>query len=332
MGSTRPPRASTGRRHLLLAAAVAAVCLPAGAIAQPAAWPAKQVRLVVPYGAGGGVDRSARIVAQRLGVALRQPFVVENKPGANTALAAETVAKAEPDGYTLLVTAPAILTVNPNLYPSLPYKVEDLEPVAMVGRIPLFVITSAESGAKSMRELVDKARSRDINYASAGTGSMTHLGAEQLKAQLGLQLTHVPFKGSATMVPDVAAGRVDFALSDLAPIKGLVDAGKVRILATTAAARSALLPSAPSMADSGVQGVDIATWLGIAVPKNTPAPVVERLAAEVMKVLEDPSVKAELLAAGVEATPEDGAALRKRMQDERDRWRTVIRAGNIRPE
>ncbi len=321
--------ASTTRRQVLLATAAAA--LPGIAGAQ-AAWPAKPVRFVVPYGAGGAIDRTARIVAQRLGLALSQTFIVENKPGANTALAAELVAKAEPDGYTVLVTAPAILTVNPSLYPALPYKAEDLEPVAMVGRVPLFVITGAETGFRTLAELVEKARRQDIAYASAGTGSMTHLGAEQLKAQLGLKLTHVPYKGSATMVPDVAAGRVEFAISDLAPIKGLLDAGKVRVLASTAAARSALYPSAPSMVDSGVQGVDIATWAGIAVPKNTPAAVQQRLAAEVMKALDDPAVKAELLAAGVEATPEEGASLRRRMQDERERWRTVIRAGNIRAE
>jgi tripartite-type tricarboxylate transporter receptor subunit TctC len=323
------PIRSTARRQLLLAASMLA--MPALGTAQ-AAWPAKPVRLLVPYGAGGGVDRTARIVAQRLGTALKQPFVVENKPGANTALAAETVARSEPDGYTLLLTVPAILTVNPNLYPSLPYKVDDLEPVAMIGRIPLFVITSSEAGAKSMRELVDKARAQNVNYASAGTGSMTHLGAEQLKAQLGLKLTHVPYKGTSTMVPDVAAGRVDFALSDIAPIKGLVDAGKVKVLATTAASRSALLPAAPSMVDSGVQGVDVATWVGLAAPRGTPAAVVQRLSSEVLKVLEDPGVKGELLQAGIEVAPEEGAPLKRHMQDERERWGTVIKAGNIRAE
>jgi tripartite-type tricarboxylate transporter receptor subunit TctC len=321
--------AAIPRRSVLLASA--SLALPGLAHAQ-AAWPSKQVRLVVPYGAGGGVDRTARIVAQRLGTALRQPFVVENRPGANTALAADTVAKAEPDGHTLLLTVPAILTVNPSLYATLPYKVEDLEPVAMLGRIPLFVVTSADSGAKTMRELVDKARQQEVAYASAGTGSMTHLGAEQIKAQLGLKLTHVPYKGTSTMVPDVAAGRVEFALSDIAPIKGLLDAGKVKVLATTAASRSALLPAAPSMTDSGVQGVDVSTWVGIAAPKGTPAPVMQRLSAEILKVLDDPAVKAELLQAGIEVAPEEGAALRRRLQDERERWRTVIKAGNITAE
>jgi tripartite-type tricarboxylate transporter receptor subunit TctC len=321
--------AAIPRRSVLLASA--SLALPGLAHAQ-AAWPSKQVRLVVPYGAGGGVDRTARIVAQRLGTALRQPFVVENRPGANTALAADTVAKAEPDGHTLLLTVPAILTVNPSLYATLPYKVDDLEPVAMLGRIPLFVVTSADSGAKTMRELVDKARQQDVAYASAGTGSMTHLGAEQIKAQLGLKLTHVPYKGTSTMVPDVAAGRVEFALSDIAPIKGLLDAGKVKVLATTAASRSALLPAAPSMTDSGVQGVDVSTWVGIAAPRGTPAPVVQRLSAEILKVLDDPAVKAELLQAGIEVAPEEGAALRRRLQDERERWRTVIKAGNITAE
>ncbi|KAB2874507.1 MAG: tripartite tricarboxylate transporter substrate binding protein [Burkholderiaceae bacterium] len=300
-------------------------------LAQDPIWPTKPVTLVVPYGPGGGVDRSARIVAQRLGTAFNHQFIVYNKPGGGTVIAAEAVANAAPDGYTLLVVAPAVLTVNPSLYPTLPYRTEDLTPVAMVGRIPLFVITAAGNPARSVNELLDKGRRQELTYASAGNGSMTHLGSELIKQQLGIKMNHVPYKGTSAMIPDVSTGRVDLALADLGPIKGLVDGGKLKVLATASAARSTLLPTAPSMADAGIKGIDVATWVGLAAPAATPEKVVNLLAAELNRILADPAVQQELLQAGVEPTPMDRRAFVHLVAEERAKWKSVIQAGNITP-
>lgn len=316
-------------RRALLAAAGLILLVPA--FAQDAQWPTNPIKLVVPYGAGGGVDRSTRIVAHRLEAVLKQHVIVENKPGGNTVIAAEAVAKAEPDGYTLLVVAPAILTVNPGLYQNLPYKPEDFAPVSMIGRIPLFVITAAGNPARTVNELFDNAKQQELTFGSAGNGSMTHLGGELIKNQLGLKLLHVPYKGTASLIPDVVAGRVNFALSDLTPIKGLVDGGKLKLLATTSAARTSLLPSAPSMSDSGIRGIDIATWVGLAAPAATPERIVRRLATEVNKMLADPAIQRELLLAGVEPTPMETAAFSQMLTEERARWKRVIQAGNITP-
>jgi len=313
----------------LLAGSLAGV-LGHTAFAQDA-WPSRPVTLVVPYGAGGGVDRTTRIVAQRLGAVFNQQFIVDNKPGGGTAIAAGAVAKAEPNGYTLLTVAPAVLTVNPNLIANLPYKVEDLTPVAMFGRIPLFVITSPDNPARTVNELLEKGRSQDLTYASAGNGSMTHLGAELIKQRMGLRMTHVPYKGTAALLPDVSTGRVDLALADFGPSKGLIEAGKLKVLATASAARSALLPDAPSMAEAGIRGVDVATWVALAAPAGTPEPIVARLATEVNRILADPAVQKELLQAGVEVTPMERAAFAKMLAEERIAWKGVIQAGNISP-
>ena len=328
--ATRGDLSRRDRRRALLATA-GAMLVPALALAQEPGWPARPVKLVVPYGAGGGVDRAARVVAQRLGQALNQQFVVENKPGGNTVIAAESVARAEPDGYTLLVVAPAILTVNPGLYPTLPYKAEELTPVSMIGRIPLFVITAPGSPAHSVGELFERAKRQELTYGSAGSGSMTHLGAELIKNQLGLKMVHVPYKGTATLIPDVAAGRVDLALADLGPIKGLVDGGKLKVLGTASAARSSLLASAPSMGDAGIRGIDVATWVGLAAPAATPERITRRLALEVNRQLADSGVQRELLQAGIEPTPMEQAAFAQMVGEERARWKGVIQAGNITP-
>ncbi|MFT3821757.1 MAG: tripartite tricarboxylate transporter substrate binding protein [Rubrivivax sp.] len=315
------------------AAALLMAMLGAGGWAQAQApeapWPTKPIRLVVPYAPGGGVDLTARVLSQRLSSVLGQQVVVDNRPGGATAIAASLVAKAEPDGHTLLLVAPAVLTVNPVLYSTLSYKAEELAPVALVGRIPLFVVTSPDSPAKTVGELFERAKTQNLNFGSAGNGSMTHLGAELIKFQLGLKLTHVPYKGTAALMPDVATGRVDLALADYGPIKPLVDAGKIKVLATTSAARSALMPNAPSMAEAGIRGIDVATWVGVAAPAATPERILKRLSAEVVRAAADPALQRELAAAGVETTPMDQAAFGQMVVEERARWKQVIQGAGI---
>lgn len=333
LSSTRASGEQTrlGRALRALALGVSTGLFAHGGFAQDPSWPTKPVTLVVPYAAGGGVDRTARILAPRLGAAFNQQFIVDNKPGGGTVIAAEAVVRAAPDGQTLLIVAPAVLTVNPNLYPALPYKAEDLAPVAMIGRIPLFVITSPGNPAKSVGELLDNRHAQDLTYASAGNGSMTHLGMELIKQQLGIKLIHVPYKGTSAMLGDVSTGRVDLALADLGPIKGLVDAGKLKVLATASASRSTLLPSAPSMADAGIKGIDVATWVGLAAPAATPERIVDRLAAEVSKILADPAVQHELVQGGIEPLSMERQAFIRSLTEERAKWKRVIQAGNIKP-
>jgi tripartite-type tricarboxylate transporter receptor subunit TctC len=322
-------------RRRAAAALLAAALGTAGwaqAQAPEAPWPTKPIRLVVPYAPGGGVDLTARVLAQRLSSVLGQQVVVDNRPGGATAIAASLVAKAEPDGHTLLLVAPAVLTVNPVLYPTLSYKAEDLAPVALVGRIPLFVVTSPDSPAKTAGELFERAKTQNLNFGSAGNGSMTHLGAELIKFQLGLKLTHVPYKGTAALMPDVATGRVDLALADYGPIKPLVDAGKIKVLATASAARSALMPNAPSMVEAGIRGIDVATWVGVAAPAATPERILKRLSAEVVRAAADPALQRELAAAGVETTAMDQAAFGQMVVDERARWKRVIQGAGITPD
>lgn len=318
------------RRRTLLAVALLATAQLAHAQEPP--WPTKPLRLVVPYAAGGGVDLTARVLAQRLGAVLGQQVLVDNRPGGNTSIAASAVAKAEADGHTLLLVAPAVLTVNPVLYPTLPYKAEDLTPVALVGRIPLFVVTAPSQAAKSAGELFEWARAQPMTFGSAGNGSMTHLGAELIKLQMGLKLTHVPYKGTAALLPDVAGGRVDFALADYGPIKGLLDAGRLKVLASASATRSSLMPAVPSMADAGIRGIDVATWVGVAAPAATPERITKRLSAELVRLASDPAIQRELAAAGVETTPLDQAAFAQMVLDERSRWKQLIQNAKITPD
>lgn len=321
---------SRWRRHVCKAVLLLGALMGLGAAqAQELSWPTKTIRLIVPYGPGGGVDRTARLIAQRLGAAVNSQVIVENKPGASTMIAADMVVKSEPDGHTLLLVVPAVLTVNPSLMPNLPYKPEDLIPLSMIGRIPLFIITASDGGARAVGELIDKGHRQELAYGSAGNGAMTHLGAEFIRLQTGTKMTHIPYKGTASMLPDLVSRRLDFALSDLAPIRGLLEGGKIKILSSASAAPSLLYPGAPGMADLGFKGIDIATWVGVAAPNGTPERVQRRIATEIGAILADAAVQKELVQAGVEPTPMTQAAFRQMVGEERAKWRSVIQSANI---
>ncbi len=286
-------------RRFAAAAALAAAALVAHA--QP--WPAKPVRLIVPYPPGGPTDISARVVAQKLQEPLGQPVLVENRPGAGGNIGADLVAKSAPDGYTLVMGAIATHAINPTLYAAIPYDaVKDFRHVALVVQVPNVLIVNNEVPAKSVKELVALAKQRPgkLDFASGSTGSTGHLAGEMFKIMTGTYIVHIPYKGAPPAVADLMAGRVDLMFDNLASALPNVKAGKVRALAVTTRKRSAFLPELPTLDESGLTGFDMTTWWGIMAPGKTPQPVVERLSAEILKALDAPDVRERLRTMGSE--------------------------------
>jgi tripartite-type tricarboxylate transporter receptor subunit TctC len=298
------------RRLLVLAALLAAV---PPALAQ--AWPARPLRLVAPYAAGGPIDISARLLAAKLQDALGQPVVVENRPGAGGNIGVDLVAKSPPDGHSLVMSAIATLAINPTLYPSLPYDpIKDLRHVALLVQVPNVLIVNSELPAKDVKALVALARERPgrLDFGSGSTGSTGHLAGELFKQMTGTFMVHIPYKGSAPALADMMAGRVHLMFDNLASALPSIRSEKVRALAVTTRARTSFLPQLPTLDESGLKGFDMTTWWGISVPAKTPQPVVERLSAEILKAMDNPEFKERMRGMGSEnpsvRTPEQFAA------------------------
>jgi tripartite-type tricarboxylate transporter receptor subunit TctC len=286
------------RGWLAGAALAAAACA-----AQAQSWPAKPLRLVVPYPPGGPVDVSARLLATPLQAALGQPVLVENKPGAGGNIGADFAAKSAPDGYTLVMGAIATHAINPSLYPSIPYDpLKDFRHVALVVQVPNVLIVNTGLPAKSVKELVALAKERPgrLDFASGSTGSTGHLAGELFKQMTGTYMVHIPYKGAPPAVADLMAGRVHLMFDNLASALPNVKAGKVRGLAVTTMKRSSFLPELPTLDESGLKGFDMTTWWGVMAPGKTPQPVVDRLSAEILKAMDAPEVKDRLRAMGSE--------------------------------
>jgi tripartite-type tricarboxylate transporter receptor subunit TctC len=309
--------------------ALALCALPA--LAQDA-WPTRPVRLVVPSSPGGGTDAYARILAQSLTEALKQQFIVDNKPGASGNIGADAVAKAAPDGYTFLVSANPALTVNPSLFKNLPYSAErDLAPVTRGVMAPMVVIASAALGAKTIGELVamGKHDPGTLAYGSAGTGSPTFLGVRMLEEATGARYTHVPYKGVGQAYQDILGGQIKFMFPDLASALGHIRSGKVVALAVTQ--RTALLPGVPTLAEAGI-AIEVFTSFSVAAPAGTPAAILRRLSAEIARAEKTPAIAEKLDAqvlVPVFDTPEQFAVSLKK---ERDAWAAFIRRNDIKQE
>jgi tripartite-type tricarboxylate transporter receptor subunit TctC len=307
--------------------------LLAGAAAHAQSWPSRPIRWVVPYPAGGGTDQVSRLVAEKLASALGQPVIVDNKPGASTMIGAESVAKSAPDGYTLLLGQPTSLSVNQFLYAKLPYDpVNSFTPIIQLVRFPLFLVVGPEAKVDSARDLFALARKEPLAYATGGNGSIVHLGTEMVKDKLGLNLTHVPFKAMVQAAPEVAAGRVPFMFADMPAVRPFIQAGKLKVLATAEPARSSLYPSAPTLAEAGLPGLEFSTWVGLVAPKGTPRQIVDRIAAEVQKILAMPEVRERFVAMGVEGAPSSPEQFGRFIDAESVKWQAVIKANNIKPE
>jgi tripartite-type tricarboxylate transporter receptor subunit TctC len=310
-----------------------AIAFPQQAVAQ--SYPSKPIRLIVPFPAGGGVDLMGRIIAPKLSEAMGQPVVVENRAGANGMIGAELVARAAPDGHTLLIIELGSLTISAGLYPNLPFDpVKDLAPVSMVSYSPHLVTVGEGNKLKTMQELIRFARANPgkLNYASAGTGSAPHLVAVLLGSEAKFQWTHVPYKGVGPGLADVAAGQVDAIMTSMFASLSLVKGGKLRALAVTGKTRSPLLPNVPTMLESGVDSFVTGSWQTVFAPGGTPPAIVSRLNTEVRRIMQDPAVAERLAALATEPAPASVEETRTLVREDIARWKKVIVETGVKAE
>lgn len=316
-------------------ACLAALALCAGtALAQGDHYPSRTVRLVVPFPPGAFNDQLGRILARKLHEAWGRSVVVENRPGGGSQLGTRAVAKAPPDGYTLLVTSFAF-AVNPALYARLPYDtVRDFTPVILCAATPNLLVVGNDVAARSVQELVALAKSKpgELVYGSAGIGSSNHLTMELLKSRTGIDLVHVPYKGSAPAVLDLAAGRVQVMFDNAPNVLPQVKAGRLRALAVTTPRRFARLPELPTVAESGLRDFEVSVWFGLVAPARTPPAIVERINAEVNRILLLPDVQSTFRLQGVEAIGGSQQQFALHLESQMTKWSALVREAGIRIE
>ena len=309
-----------------------ALCLPFLVQSQP--YPTRPVRLIVTYPAGGGADTMARLIAPRLGEALGQPILVENRGGASGTIAADLVAKSAPDGHTLMLDATAF-AVNASLYPNLPYDPEKaFAPITLLALFPNVVVVHPANPVSSIKELIAKIKAEpgQIAFASSGNGSAQHLAAELFRQRAGLDMVHVPYKGGGPALIDVMGGQVPLYFANMASALPHVKNGKLKALAITGAKRSAAAPDLPTVAESGMPGYQVYEWNAIFAPAGTPPAIINRLQAEIAKVVKIPEVRERMLALGGEIVASSPADLGAWVREQTASWARVVRAGNIKPE
>jgi len=299
-------------------------------------WPAKPLRAIVPYPAGGGVDFVTRVITQRLSDVLKQPVLVENRTGAAGAIGADAVAKAPPDGTTFLVASPAEVLVSPIAGQTMPYDpVKDLVPVTLVGETPLVIFVHPSVQATTLPELIALAKKQpgSLSYATPGSGSTMNFAGEALNGIAHVDLQHVPYRGAAPAVNDVLGGQVPVGIVGMPPTVGHAKAGRLRILAVTSARRSEAMPDVPTVAEiPEFKGFRFTNWMGIYVPASTPQAVIDRLAAEIDKIVREPAVRERLLAGGVEPIGDTPAEFRAFLDSERAAYTKIARERNIRAQ
>ena len=314
----------------LLAISTGLALIVAGTAPVAAAdYPTKPIRIVVPFPPGGTTDILARAVAQKLSETWNQQVIVDNRPGAGGNIGADIVAKAAPDGYTLVMGTVGTHAINPNLYARMPYDhVKDFAPVILVAGVPNVLVVNPSLPVHSVKELIDyaKANPGKLNFASSGNGTSIHLSGELFKTMAGVQMTHVPYKGSAPALADLMGGQVQLMFDNLPSSLGLIKGGKLRAVAVTSSARAAALPDVPTIAESGLPGFEASSWFGVLAPAGTPHDIVAKLNAAIAAWLATPDAKEKLLAQGAIAaggTPEDFA---KHIDRETSKWAKVVKA------
>jgi tripartite-type tricarboxylate transporter receptor subunit TctC len=318
---------------------VRALALAAGALLAPFAaaqeFPTRPVRIVVPFAPGGVADNSARVIADKLGQRLGQQVVVENRAGASGNIGAEQVAKAAPDGHTLLLGFDGTLVVNPHTFAKLPFDtLRDFAPVTKLGDATLILVAHPSVSAKTVAELVaySKSQSGGLAYGSSGTGGTPHLAGEMLRQRTGANLVHVPYKGGGQAIVDVVGGQIPLVYTAIATAQQYVRQGRLKGIATSSEKRSTSLPEVPTFIEGGVPGFVVASWTGILAPAGTPRPIVDRLQKEIAAVLADPEVKARYEVLGIEPvgnTPEQFAA---QIRADLARYEQVVKQAGIRVE
>lgn len=310
-----------------------ALTLAAGA-AGAQTYPTKAVRLVVPFLAGGSTDIVGRTVAQKLSEMWGQQAFVDNRPGGGTTIGTEMVAKAAPDGYTLLVT-PAPFTINPSLLAKLPYDtLNDFAPITLINTTPLVMVVNPGVPAKNVKELIAlaKAKPGKLNFGSSGTGGSNHLAGELFDAMTGVKMVHIPYKGNAGALTDIVGGHLDVVYNGITSAVALVRGGKLRALAVTSLQRSAALPDVPTLDESGLKGFEAVAWNGLSAPAKTPRDVIMKINADVIKIVNSPELKERLKADGsdpVGNSPEQYAVF---LRNEIAKWAKVIKFANVKPE
>jgi tripartite-type tricarboxylate transporter receptor subunit TctC len=311
----------------MIAGVIALAASPAGA---QGAYPTKTITLLVPYPAGGTTDLLGRLVADQLRTGLGATVIVENKPGAGTTLGASQVAKAPPDGHTLLMATSTTLAINKTLYRQLPYDpVADFTPIALVAAVPFALVVNPSLPVKSLSEFIAYAKSKpgELSYGSAGNGSPHHLGAEMLKTAAGLDIRHVSYRGSVPAMQDVIAGHIPLMVMDLQPALPQIREGKLRVLGVTTTARVGSAPDIPTLAEAGLAGFELVAWQGVVAPAGVPRPIIDRLAREIAALVSAPETRTKLNALALEpltgSTPDTFAAY---VKSEVERWAPIVRA------
>jgi tripartite-type tricarboxylate transporter receptor subunit TctC len=335
MRSDRKPMPSPSRRAVL-AAGAAALSLPfIGRASAQTQWPTRVVKVVVPFAAGGTTDILGRLMAQKLSEEHGQQFIIENKAGAGGNLGADSVAKADPDGYTFVIGTPGPHVINQYIYKNQPFDgVKDLAPVIVIARVPNLISVNPDVKAKTLAEFIAlaKANPGKLSYASPGNGSTGHVATELLKSMAGIDLVHVPYRGSAPALTDVIGGRVEMSLDNLPAVQPHVEGGKLRALAVTTAKRWPLMPDVPTVAEAGVPGYEASSWFTIAAPAKTPADIIAKVNKSVNTYMADKEMVDRMRKLGADpvgGSPDDMAKL---MADENVKWKRAIEHAGLKPE
>jgi tripartite-type tricarboxylate transporter receptor subunit TctC len=325
----------TRRAKLKSALVLLAACVAAPVVAQAQTWPAKPIKLIVPFAPGGNTDIAARLIATGLSGPLGQQILVENHAGAGGTIGTDLVAKAAPDGYTLLLGHIGALTINPAIYEKLPYDtLKDFEPIGLSVVTPLVLVSAPSNGIHSVRELVAKAKAEPgkLTFATAGSGSAAHMAAELFNQTAGIKTTHIPFKGAGPSTTSLVSGDVTFSFNGLAPAQPFVKAGKLLALAVSSKTPSPLYPGVPTMQEAGVPGFEMYDWNGIMAPKGTPKVIIDRFNAELVKFLNLPETRTKLAQMGFEGRPGTPAQFDTWIRSELVKWNRAAKAANIKAD
>jgi tripartite-type tricarboxylate transporter receptor subunit TctC len=313
---------------------VAALTVMSGLPALAQEYPARPVKIIVPFAAGGPADIYARFLAQRLEVALGQPFIVDDRPGAGSVIGTDAAAKSAPDGYTLLLMSNT-QTVNESLVPNKPYALlRDFVPVAPVNYSDLVLVVHPSVAANNLSELLALAKSKPgkLNYASSGPGTPYHMAGELFKAMAGLDIVHVPYRGSSQARTDTIGGQVDMMFDAVTTMSEFAKAGKVRALATTGKVRSSVLPNVPTMSEAGVPGYEAVIWLGVMAPKGTPPEIVRRLSTEITTIIGRPDVRDEWVRQGAVAMKMNPEEFSRYIVDDIAKWERIVKISGAKPD
>lgn len=333
--SVIPPVAPTPLRRRAVAmlgtvAVVSSMLMGSAVLAQPA-YPTKPIRLIVPFAAGGTTSILARLLADRMSQSIGQPIVVDNRPGAGGNVGMDLVAKAEPDGYTILM-GPIGLAINPALYSKMPFDPpKDLAPIGLYGGVPNLLVVNPSVPATNLAEFIAYAKSNPgkLNYASNGNGTSSHLAAEMLKSAAGLNIVHVPYKGGAPAMQDLIGGQVTMLFDQMPAVLPQVKSGRVRVLGVSSIKHSAAAPDIPPIADT-LPGFDMLVWFGLLAPQGTPSAIIGKLNGEMVKALNEPAFQAQLVGMGVTPMPGSPETFSRYLQSETTRWAKVVKDAGAR--